>query len=115
MDIQRINTTPRWSDVTAYGGQIYFVEVPADLGADITGQTQQVLAQAEATLALARSNKSRLLMVTIYVTDLANVAALNAVWDAWLPAGCAPVRACVKVELTQPTMLVEMAFTAAPA
>lgn len=114
MEIRRINPTPRWSDATVYGGVIHFVEVPADLAADITSQAQQVLAQAEATLALAGSDKSRLLMVTIYVTDIAKVAALNAVWDAWLPAGCAPVRACLKVELTHPDMLVEMAFVAAP-
>ncbi|WP_374353072.1 RidA family protein [Chitinimonas sp.] len=114
MDIQRINPETRWSDATVYGGIIHFVEVPAILAADITAQTRLVLEQAEATLALAGSDKSRLLMVTIYVTDLRNVPAMNEVWDAWLPEGCAPVRACLKVELVSPGMLVEMAFVAAP-
>lgn len=115
MAIQRINPEQRWSDATVYNGLVHCVEVPANLHADITGQTELLLAQAEATLALAGSNKSRLLMVTIYVTDLGNVPAMNAVWDAWLPQGCAPVRACLKVELVSPGMLVEMAFVAAPA
>lgn len=114
MDIQRINPEQRWSDATVYQGLAHFVEVPADLSADMLGQTRQVLAQAEATLALAGSDKSRLLMATIYVTDLRNVPALNEVWDAWLPRGCAPVRACLKVELVAPGMLVEIAFVAAP-
>lgn len=114
MDIKRINPETRWSDATVYGGIIHFVEVPAALNPDMADQTRQVLAQAEATLALAGTDKSRLLMVTIYVTDLRNVPAMNEVWDAWLPAGCAPVRACLKVELVSAGMLVEMAFVAAP-
>lgn len=115
MQIQRINPTPRWSDATVYSGIVHFVEVPAELDTGIAGQTRQVLEQAEAMLAQVGSDKSRLLMATIYVTDVANVAALNEVWDAWLPAGCAPARACLKVELTHPAMLVEIAFVAAVA
>ncbi|MGQ5521698.1 RidA family protein [Chitinimonas sp. PSY-7] len=114
MDIQRINPTQRWSDATVYQGLVHFVEVPADLHADMRGQVKQVLAQAEKTLELAGSDKSRLLMTTIYVTNLANVPALNAIWDEWLAPGYAPVRACLKVELVNPDMLVEMAFVAAP-
>ncbi|GAB3260303.1 RidA family protein [Chitinimonas naiadis] len=113
MDIERINPVARYSDATIYAGLIHFVEVPADLGTDAADQTRQILAQAEATLALAGSDKSRLLMATVYVTDLRNVPALNEVWDAWLPKGCAPCRACVKVELVSPGMLVEIAFVAA--
>ena len=113
MDIERINPVARYSDATIYAGLIHRVEVPADLSTDVADQTRQILAQAEATLALAGSDKSRLLMATVYVTDLRNVPALNAVWDAWLPAGCAPCRACVKVELVSPGMLVEIAFVAA--
>ncbi|PHV12364.1 RidA family protein [Chitinimonas sp. BJB300] len=108
MEIQRINPTQRWSDATVYQGLIHFVEVPAVLNADMQGQVKQVLAQAEATLALGGSDKSRLLMATIYVTNLAKVPAMNAVWDAWLAPGSAPVRACLKVELINPGMLVEV-------
>jgi enamine deaminase RidA (YjgF/YER057c/UK114 family) len=41
------------------------------------------------------------------------VPALNRAWEAWLPTACAPSRACVKVELLDPQMLVEIAFVAA--
>ena len=54
-------------------------------------------------------------MATIYVTDLALVPAFNEVWDAWLATGTAPARACIKVELNKPGMLVEIAFVAAAA
>jgi len=113
MDIERINPAIRYSDATVYAGLIHFVEVPADMSADMAGQTRQILQQAEATLALAGGDKSRLLMATVYVTNLSLVPELNAVWDTWLPPGCAPCRACVKVELTHPDMLVEIAFVAA--
>jgi enamine deaminase RidA (YjgF/YER057c/UK114 family) len=62
---------------------------------------------------LIDSDKSRVLAVTIYITDFANFAALNEIWDEWFPDGCAPSRACVKAELVDPDLLVEMTFTAA--
>ncbi len=113
MDIQRINPTPRWSDATIFNGISHFVEVAEDTSADMTGQVEQIFAQAEATLASFGSNKSRILSATIYVTDFANLDALNAAWDAWFPEGCAPSRACLKVELADPAFLVEITFVAA--
>jgi len=114
MTIHRINPTPRWSDITVFQGIAHFVEVAeADTRADIKGQVGQIFAQAEESLAKVGSDKTRVLSVTIYVTDFANFAALNEVWDAWFAPGTAPSRACVKVELANPELLVEMAFVAA--
>lgn len=115
MDIQRINPCARWSDVTVFKGIAHFVEVPEDSGQDLAGQINQVFAQAEESLASVASDKSQLLSVTIYVTDFANVGAFNKAWEAWLPAGCAPSRACLKVELANPAYLLEIAFVAATA
>jgi enamine deaminase RidA (YjgF/YER057c/UK114 family) len=114
MTIHRINPGKRWSDITVYNGVAYFVEVPdADPGAEIKEQVQQVLSQAEQSLAKAGSNKGRVLSVTIYLTDFANLAALNEVWDAWFADGTAPSRACVRADLADSRYLVEMAFVAA--
>ncbi|MGF1679994.1 RidA family protein [Photobacterium minamisatsumaniensis] len=114
MDVQRINPTARWSDVTIFNGMAHFVEVAeADTSADMAGQVSQIFSQAEEMLASVGSDKSKLVSVTIYVTDFANFDALNVAWEAWLPEGCAPSRACVKVELANPDLLVEMAFVAA--
>ncbi len=115
MDIKRVNPCARWSDVTVYNGIAHFVEVAEDSSADMTGQVAQIFAQAEASLASIGSDKSHLLSATIYVTDFANFAALNTAWEAWLPSGCAPSRACLKVELANPALLVEIAFVAAAA
>lgn len=113
MSIQRLNPTPRWSDATVFNRIVHFVEVPNDTRCNLENQLAQIFTQAEATLAAVGSDKSRLLSATIYITDKNSVAALNAAWEAWLPAGSAPSRACIKVELLDPAMLVEIAFVAA--
>jgi len=113
MSIQRHGTTRRYSDSVVHNGTVYLVEVPSNLDADITAQTQNLLASVEQLLVQAGSDKSKLLMVTIYLPDMADYDAMNAVWDAWLPAGCAPSRACVQAKLANPKFRVEMALTAA--
>lgn len=115
MNIQRLNPAPRWSDATVYNGIAHFVEVPNNTDCAMDGQVAQILAQAEATLAALGSDKSHLLSATIYITLKDNLLALNKAWEAWLPADCAPSRACVKVELLDSAMLVEIAFVAAVA
>jgi enamine deaminase RidA (YjgF/YER057c/UK114 family) len=113
MTIQRLNPAARWSDATIFNGIAHFVEVPNNTDCTMVEQIAQILAQAELTLAAIGSDKTRLLSATIYLTDKENIAALNAAWEAWLPEGCAPSRACIKVELLDPAMLVEIAFVAA--
>ncbi len=113
MTIQRHGTTRRYSDSVAHDGTLYLVEVPGNLDADITAQTENLLASIERLLGQAGSDKSRLLMVTIYLADMADYDAMNAVWDAWVPEGHAPTRACVQARLANPGYKVEMVVTAA--
>lgn len=113
MNIQRRGTTRRYSDSVVHNGTVYLVEVPAASDGDIAAQTASLLAGVDRLLAEAGSDKSRLLMVTVYLADLADYDGMNAVWDAWLPAGCAPTRACVQARLADPGWRVEMAVVAA--
>ena len=110
--IERIGVTQRWSDIVIHQGTAYFVEVANDSIQDVRSQITQVLAQIEDRLKRVESDKTRLLQVLIYLADLADVAALNEQWDAWVPPGHAPARACVRVELA-PGYRVEMVVTAA--
>ena len=81
---------------------------------DCVTQTASVLAQVDALLARCGSDKSRLLSATVYLTSLDHYAAMNAVWAAWLPAGCAPARATVGgVALANPSWVVEIVVCAA--
>ena len=113
MQIQRHGSTRRYSDSVVHNGTVYLVEVPSNLDADITGQTENLLASIERLLAQAGSDKSRLLMATIYLADMADYSAMNKVWDAWLPEGSAPARACVQARLANPEFRVEIVLTAA--
>jgi enamine deaminase RidA (YjgF/YER057c/UK114 family) len=73
-----------------------------------------MLASLEALLARAGSGKGRLLLATLYLVDMADYDVVNAVWDAWVPAGTAPARACVQVgRLASPGWKVEIAVQAA--
>jgi len=112
-DIQRHGTTRRFSDSVVHRGTVYLVEVPANLDGDAAAQTGNLLASVERLLAQAGSDRSRILMATLYLSDMADYDAMNAVWDAWLPEGCAPARACVQARLARPEYRVEIALTAA--
>ena len=113
-DIQRAGTTRRYSDFCVHNGVVHCVEVPPDENADIATQTAQMLASLEALLERAGSGKGRLLLATLYLVDMADYDAVNAVWDAWVPAGTAPARACVQVgRLASPGWRVEIAVMAA--
>jgi len=87
--------------------------VAADGAQDAAGQTRQVLAAIDALLARAGTDKTRILMCQIFIKDLADLAALNATWEAWVPAGHAPPRATVQAHLAKPEWRVEMVVTAA--
>jgi len=110
--ITRLGESRRWSDVVIHAGIAYWVEVAADLDQDAAGQIAQVLAQIDATLVQIGSSRERLLQVLVYLADLQEVTVLNERWDAWVPAGHAPIRACVGAELG-PGCRVEMVITAA--
>lgn len=114
MDIQRQGATARYSDIVVHNQVAYIVEVPVSAHEDAAVQTQEVLDSLDSLLALAGSNKSRILSATIYLTDMADYATMNSAWEAWIPSGCAPSRACVQVAtLAQPGLRVEIALTAA--
>jgi enamine deaminase RidA (YjgF/YER057c/UK114 family) len=113
--IQRIGVQTRWSDIVIHDGTVYVVEVPASAAADVTVQTREVLASLEDSLRQAGSSKAHLLLVTIFLTDIGDLDAFNAVWDAWVPPGAAPVRACVQARLGNPGYRVELQVTAAVA
>ena len=112
-EIQRIGVTRRWSDAVIHGDTVYFVEVPESTEAGIDQQVKEVLDSIDARLTAVGSARTKLLQVMIYLTDMRYIDALNAQWDAWVPEGHAPARACVKAELAHPGYKIEMVITAA--
>lgn len=111
--ITRIGTTPRWSDVVIHNHTLYVVEVPSQLDADISAQSREVLANLQTLLERHGSGVDKILMANIYLKDIADIDAFNAIWDNWLAPGCAPVRACVQARLADDSYKVEVQLTAA--
>jgi enamine deaminase RidA (YjgF/YER057c/UK114 family) len=111
--IIRTDANPILAKAVEYHGFVYTQGVvAADTAADVTGQTQQVLAQIDELLETHGTDKTRLLQAHIWLKNIADREAMNKVWSAWLPEGGAPARACVQAVLASPDYLVEIMITA---
>ena len=114
MSITRHHGNQRMSQIVIHGDTIYLAgQVAADAGADITVQTQQVLQKVDNLLAEAGSDSSKILSAQIWIASMGHFAAMNAVWDAWVPEGHTPARACIETRLASPDLLVEVGVIAA--
>ena len=114
MKIARFDVGARLSEMAVYNGVAYLAgQVPSDATQDMTGQAQQVLAAIDALLARAGTDKSSILMAQIFIKDLAEFPALNAVWDAWVSPGHTPPRATVQANLARAEWKLEIVVTAA--
>lgn len=113
-DIKRINVGKRMCDAAIHNGVVYLAGQVADnTSQDVKGQTAQVLATIDRLLADAGSDKTRMLQVQIFLSDIANFQAMNEVWDAWVPQGHTPPRATIESRLATPAYLVEIKVIAA--
>ena len=100
------------SKAVEYHGFVYTQGMVArDSSADITGQTRDVLAQIDSVLEQHGTDSTRILQAQIWLKDIKDREALNAVWSAWLPQDQAPARVCVQAELADPALLVEIMVT----
>jgi len=114
LSIQRHNVGKRLSEIVVHNGTVYLAgEVPDDTSKDITGQTEEVLAGIDKLLHEAGSDKSRLLSAQIFLPDMKDFAAMNAVWEKWVVAGHTPARATIEARLANPAYKVEIMAIAA--
>jgi enamine deaminase RidA (YjgF/YER057c/UK114 family) len=123
MDIKRIGRNPatdtersRASQITVHNGTVYFAATPDrpfDGGASAAEQTRQMLKRVDERLALAGSDKSKILAAHVMISDMRHFAEMNGVWDAWVDQESPPVRACGAAALGSPDMKVEVIITAA--
>ncbi|MDB6051215.1 MAG: putative endoribonuclease [Pseudomonas sp.] len=113
--IQRQESNAKLSRVVVHNGVAWLAGVaPADCTQDISGQTRQTLARIDEVLALAGTDRQRLLSVQIWMSDMArDVDAMNAEWTAWLGDAGRPARATCQVAFDDPDLLVEIIVTAA--
>ncbi|MGB0907386.1 MAG: RidA family protein [Maricaulaceae bacterium] len=110
--IQRIHTNVRSSKIVIHNGTVYLTGQVAE-GATAAEQTQKCLDKIDALLAEAGSDKEHILQTTIWLADISDFAEMNEVWNAWVPEGHAPARACGETKLARDILKVEFIVTAA--
>jgi len=110
--IERIETGHRMSKIVKHNGVAYLCGQVGD-GATVAEQTRDCLSRVEALLQKAGSSPEQILQAIIWVADMGDFAEMNAVWDAWVPEGHAPARACGEAKLARPELKVEIIVTAA--
>ena len=115
MSIQRIAVGPRMSKAVVHGDTVYLAGQVADkaAGKSVAEQTADILGIIDGLLAEAGTDKSKLLMVNIWLSDISTFAEMNGVWDKWVVAGQTPGRATVEAKLAAPQFTVEIAVIAA--
>ncbi len=114
-DIQRIEAGPRMSEAVIHGGKVYTAGIVADraVGKSVFEQTKEILQGIDNILAQAGSDKTRILKVNIWLSDISTFADMNKAWDTWAVAGKTPARATVEAKLAAPGYDVEIMIEAA--
>lgn len=110
--IKRLETGQRMSKIVIHNDVAYLCgQVGA--GETVAEQTADCLSRIDALLEQAGSDREHILQAIVWLRDMADFAEMNAVWDAWVPQGHAPARACGEARLARDVLKVEIIVTAA--
>ena len=110
--IERIEAGVRSSKIVKHNGVAYLSGQVGE-GETIQEQVKICLGKIDAFLEQAGSSREQMLRVTIWLADMSDFAGLNEVWNAWVPEGHAPARACGEAKLARAELRVEFIVEAA--
>ena len=114
MTVEHLNSGEILSQATIYNDVVNVCGLTADdRSLDAKGQTEEILAKIDDRLASCGTDKSKLLMATIYLTNMDDKSGMNEAWTAWLGDLERPARACVGTALGSADTLVEIVVSAA--
>ena len=100
MKVERFHVGTRLSEMAIHHGTVYLAgQIAEDTSADIAGQTAQVLSSIDRLLTEAGTDKTRILMAQIIITDMRLFGDLNRAWEAWVTPGNTPPRATIEAKL----------------
>ena len=117
MDIVRTGSSPMLSETVTYGGTAWvagMVARPALSESSIQLQTADILQQLDERLAVVQSDRTHLLSVNVWLSDIADWAEMNTVWTEWLNGAPAPARATVQAAIFPPYRVEIAAVAAVP-
>lgn len=113
MTIKRIGTGARMSDAVVYNGMVFLAGQVGTPGKSTKEQTVEILHQIDDLLKQAGTDKTRILSATIWLSDMADFASMNEVWEQWVVQGATPARATSQAQLAAPEYRIEIIITAA--
>ena len=112
--IERMHCSDRMSKIVKHNGTVHLCGQVGS-GETVAEQTKDCLSRVDALLSEAGSSRDHMLQAIIWLADMDDFAEMNAVWDAWVPQGHAPARACGEAKLARAALKVEIIVTAAVA
>jgi enamine deaminase RidA (YjgF/YER057c/UK114 family) len=113
--IERIGPStlsPTRSRSVIHNGIVTTVATSATRVPSLYDQAKDALAAVDRQLQEAGTDKSRILMAMVYITDITLKPEFNRAWDEWVDRANLPLRACVGAALEDDD-LVELVVTAA--
>ena len=114
MTIVRHNPGQFYSAAVEYNGMVFVAgQIADDRTQDVRGQAEQVLKKVDTALALAGTDKSKLLSANVWLSDINDRDAMNAIWTAWADPNNLPARATVEARLATPATRIEVAVICA--
>jgi enamine deaminase RidA (YjgF/YER057c/UK114 family) len=116
MSIERLHVDSRMSQVVIHNKTVYLAGQIAKKahGGSVSEQTEEILASIDSLLAQAKTDKSKVLSATIWLTDMATFGEMNKVWEKWVAPGATPARATVlSPKLAGPDYRIEISVIAA--
>lgn len=113
MEIERFDVSPHLSHAIRYNGLVFVSgQVCDSVEAGIEIQTHEILAKLEKRLRAAGSAPGRILFAQVWLRDMKDRDAFNAIWIPWIGSNPS-ARACVEARLADARMLAEVALVAA--
>lgn len=113
--IERQQTNKRMSQIVTHGDTVYLAGQVGNPGDSVADQTSEILRKIDTLLEQAGSSREHILQAVIWLADMNDFGEMNDVWDAWVPEGHAPARACGESKLARPDFTVEITVIAAKA
>ena len=116
-EITRLRSNAKLSRIVKYNGVVYLCgQVDEHYNEhinDIQAQTQGVLARIDEHLAVAGTNKSKMLYASVVVKHRSLIPSVNEMWNQWLADCVPPARTCIQAEMANDNILLEITVQAA--
>ena len=81
--MKKYHSNQRMSQIVIYNQTIYLSGQVGAIEEDVAAQTLTCLDKVEKLLEEVGSDKSKILSATVWLKNMADLAAMNTVWDKW--------------------------------